>query len=351
MAKEANQKKIGPLRRAFNYAGAAFLSVYFGGPLISAHIGDITDDLSQKLDVPVETIHAMTRGRTYILHPDSDSARAFAYLNDSPDLRAALMEQSAAPARQSDYYDFMGLSYAHPLFGQTGFLNTVTLGQSGKLSACYVFFPSERLSLDDYFEGMSDIPLKDLANRPGTRADYLKLILFHELEHCNQPATMSDELREFMADQVAYDTYLKLGGNRDVVRAVLSLRTVQTLSNIIFKGGAGDGVQTQHTSTALLHPRYFGGTAIPQKEFKAVQDEAFLILQHEAVARKMGTFELLNIIQLYRVTHNVLNDPAQDMSPHTRALLQQFNDAYEFLTVKPEQKIAHLKTASGPAVH
>lgn len=347
----SKQKKIGSLRRAFNYAGAAFLSVYFSGPLISAHIGDVTDDLSQKLDLPVETINAMTRGRTYILHPDSDSARVFAYLNESPHLRAALMEQNAANARHSDYYDFMGLSYAHPLFGQTGFLNTLTLGQSGKLSACYVFFPSNRLSMNAYFEGMSDIPLNDLSNRPGTREDYLKLILFHELEHCNQPPSMPGDLREFMADQAAYDAYLKHGGKRDVVRAVLSLRTVQTLSNIIFKSGAGDGVEAPHAATALLYPRYFGGAVIPQQEFGAVQDEAFMILQREAVARKIDIFDLLNIGKLYRVTHDVLNDPAHGMSPHTRALLQQFNDAYEFLTLKPEQKIARLKTASAPAVH
>jgi|GEM_PF-5916871 hypothetical protein len=339
MAK-TQKKPLSPLRRAFNYAGAVFLSVYFGGPMISAHFGDVTNDISEKLDIPVRTINAATRGPTYILHPETDSAVAFAHLNESPDLRRTIMEHNSGNARHRNFYDFMGLSYSHPFFGQNGFLNKITLGQSGKLAPCYVFFPSDRLDLNRYFETMSDVPAKDVVNRPGTLADYLKLILLHELEHCKQPVAMPADEREFLADQVAYDSYLKHGGNIDVVRAVLSLRMAQTLSNIIFKGGAGDGVETQHSAIALLYPQYFGGTPIPQEAFKDIQNEAYRALEAAAKARGMDSFDLQAPKNLHSVTKDILQDPAQNLSPHTRAFLIQYKEAYEFLTVVPAQKIA-----------
>lgn len=344
----SGQKKIGPLRRAFNYAGAVFLSVYFGGPILSAHHGDMTDDIAQKLDVPASTIRAMTRGNVFIMHPESDAAVRFVHLNESPVLRQAIMEQNTPAARRSDYYDFFGVAYAHPLFGTGGYLNSLTAGQSGKIASCYIFFPSDRLSMDTYYETIGTIPGKDLVNRPGTWNDYLKLILFHELAHCDQPVSMSSTKREFLADQAAYDAYLAQGGNRDVVRAALSLRTLVAMSNIMFYGDALSE-EKAHSNIALLYPRYFGGPQISDVDFLQVQKEIYTALNTIGAARGMDGIDLIAQGNVFTLTKSMLHDESLPLSPQTRAFIKQFNDAYEFLTTVPEQKVA-AKSALVPMV-
>ena len=348
MTKETNQKKIGPLRRAFNYAGAVFLAVYFGGPQMAAHYGDVTDDLAQKLDVPTTAIRAMTRGPSYILHPDSDTAVIFSYLNESPQLRGEILAQNTPEAKDSEFYDFFGIAYAHPLFGPGGYLNKMTFGQSGQLSPCYVLYPSDRLSMDTYYEIIGTIPGKDLVNRPGTWNDYLKLILFHELAHCDQPVDMPRDRREFLADQAAYDAYLAQGGNRDVVRAALSLRTLVAMSNIMFYGDALSE-EKAHSNIALLYPRYFGGPIISDVDFLQVQNEIYTALNTIGAARGMDGIDLIAQGNVFTLTKSMLHDESLPLSPQTRAFIKQFNDAYEFLTTVPEQKVA-AKSALVPMV-
>lgn len=337
-----------PLRRAFNYAGAVFLAVYFGGPQMAAHYGDVTDDLAQKLDIPTTTIRAMTRGPSYILHPESDAAVVFSYLNESPQLRGEILAQNTPEAKDSKFYDFFGIAYAHPLFGPGGYLNKMTFGQSGQLSPCYVLYPSDRLSMDTYYETIGMIPGKDLINRPGTWNDYLKLILFHELAHCDQPVDMPIEQREFLADQAAYDAYLAQGGNRDVVRATLSLRTLTAMSNIMFYGDSLSD-EKAHSNIALLYPRYFGGPTISDKDFLQVQQEIYQAMNMIGAARGMDGIDLIVQGNVFILTQSMLRDESLSLSPSTRAFIKQFNEAYEFLTTAPEQKIA-LKGTVAPKV-
>lgn len=336
------KKKMGTLRRAFNYAGAVFLGLYLGGPSMFAESGDVTEALAQKLDLPVSTIKAMTRGRAYIMHPESDSARGFAYLTESPALRAMLLEHSAGKGRNNPHYDFMGISYSHPVFGQNGYLNKITFGQSGRLAPCYVFFPSDRLNMDAYFEAMSLIPLAQIKNRPGSWAEYQKLILFHELEHCNQPVDMPASDRERSADQAAYESYIKQGGSKDVVRAALSLRMIGTFENIIFNGGADQAENGHHSGIALLYAHYSGGSVMPPEQFAAAQDELYRAFEQAAHHQGIKIYDLLVPETLYSSAKIILaGQSSYALSAPALTLLQHYKESYEFLTRPPENKPEH----------
>lgn len=343
--------KIGRLRRIFNYTALPLLGIYFAGPMTIASMNDRTKDIGEKLDIPTATIEGMTRGKTLILDPSTRSSAAFAYLMESSDLRKGIMEQSNEAARKSDRYDFVGFSYSHPLFGQRGYVDQLTQGRTGKYSPCYIFFPSDRFDLDLLYDAASGgLPVKEIVNKPGTRNDYLKLVLFHELEHCNQHFRAKAEDREFQAEKASIDRFLAQGGDPEVVRATLYLRTLGTLSLIAFNGPRKKDDDNHEENKGMayniiptLYARYFGGVEISTQNFETVEEEVFNLLRKTGTVHHLDGTDLLLHKNLYFVIDAALCDPDTTMSLQTRGLLTQYRQAYEFFTV-PKQQAANTAT-------
>lgn len=337
----AEKKKMGKLRRIFNYAGAAFLTVHFGLPQIIGQTENKTEDVSDRLGVPMETMSRVSQGRFTILYPESKSSLVYVYATANHHLIHETRSQHLA-AQKGGAYSFYGFSYKNTMFGQKGMLDMLTFGQSGKLASCAVFFPSEKLT----FETLKNELAPGLESRtphfPGRKEDYLKLILFHELEHCNQSFRMKADQKETLADRHSFDAYLAEGGNKEVVRSILYMRTLAAISTLMSEGPEKENL-SPYGKIPYLYARYFGGPVIQDKDHVLVSREVHSRLKEKAQREGMETFYAHR--DILRAAKAVLNDPAP-LSPQARALLTQYKNACEFFENPGESPKTAQKTIS-----
>ncbi len=319
----AEKKKMGKLRRIFNYAGAAFLTVHFGVPQLVSQTQNETGDVSDRLGVPVETMSRVSQGRFTILYPESKSSLAYAYATINRNLIRETHGQYQA-AQKGKAYSFYGFAFKNTMFGPKGILDTLTFGQSGKLASCTVFFPSDKLS----FETLKNELATGLENPrfPGTKEDYLKLLLFHELEHCNQSFRMKADQKETMADRRSFDVYLAEGGNKEVVRGVLYMRTLSAIAALMSDGPGAENL-SPYGKIPYLYARYFGGPVIQDKDHEVISREIYQRLNEQA--RKDGTGALYRHDDILRAADRLLGRP-HSLSPQARTLLIQYKNACEF---------------------
>jgi hypothetical protein len=259
----------------------------------------------------------------------------------SPEVIRTTKEQRHSVESHAPTYDFYGFAYRDTVFGPGGYLDKATFGLGGKLSPCYVFFPSEKLSLDDIREALSGLPVNQLRPAPGTLKDYLRLILYHETGHCHQTVGTAPAASETDADRRSFDTFLKKGGDPEIVRNVLNMRALSAMNMLVFYENDKD-LTPPHGQIANLYPRYFGGTALSSTDYEVAMVETLVLLQKQARLNRLDNLDLLSHRRLYAVARDLLHNSALDVSPRARILLGRYLAAYEatVMPAKPAQNPA-----------
>ncbi|MGZ9108455.1 MAG: hypothetical protein ACXW4B_06495 [Micavibrio sp.] len=324
---DREKKKFGKCRRAFNYAGAVFLGIYFTGPQISASQSNEIDDIARRTGLTVQEINTLTKPRTYYLYPEKESSTRFAQMTFLPKVMETVAEQQKA-AETSSSYDFYGFSYRDTVFGPGGYLDRGTRGMAGKASPCYVFFPSEKLALDDIKEALSNVPAKHLQPLPGTLQDYLRLILFHETEHCHQVIGTEAGQNETDADRRSFDVFLEKGGDPEIVRTVLNLRMVSSLTMLVYFGN-DKTLSPPHSAIAGLYGRYFGGPRLGPEDHETAMTETLDLILSNAHRYGFDKLDILYYKNLHEVARHILNDPAVTIPPRAEIVLNRYVEAYE----------------------
>lgn len=322
---------------------------------LAAHMGlsfasNQKDEVLKDLDLKKSDIADITKSRVIISYPENKTTRLYATLKNSPADHLTILDFYDA-YKNHPYYPLYAITEPSPFFGSGGWGDKLTLGLSKKVVPCQITFPSNRLDMWELFNGFTDLKPYWLKNRPGTIEDYKKLILFHELEHCNQKKgdAASQELK---AEKKAFDRYLSTGGHLDVVRsniyftAMASIRQMINYDDVKDSGAYLTGVRPEgeyiYVMAPILHHQYFNGPAMTLEQCRKAYKNALIALKDYAAKHKKDVS--LTGLGLQKDIDGILKDHHSQVDPHTRHVLELYQEAYHFFTTPPKKQGKPLET-------
>jgi hypothetical protein len=182
-----------------------------------------------------------------------------------------------------------------------------------------------------------------VTNLPGTHADYLKITTLHELEHCRHTTEGAPRfVQEYKSDQRALDTYLTEGGDRDVARSWIYFRSNKALEYALFLE-TGVNSTNPYTMGPALYDQFLakknsGTDTEGLADLQGAYLDAAYAIEKGAEKYIVPTAYLRRPETLYYVTSRLLKDPASDLSPDMRRILELNKEAYEFFTRPPAPK-------------
>lgn len=315
------------LKKTFLYASSVAIGINIAGPLM---LEDQSRDIQDQTQLTTQDIRSLTDARVRLARADNKTLKLFLYSTYSPQMIDKIVMFSAKP------HDAQGTAHKHPLFGNNGPIDKLTLGLSGQIFSCTIILPSKSITLKDLQETILFLPQSSIRNFPGTASDYMKIITAHELTHCNQSIVFDDHsLMEAEADKGALDHFIKTGGNPDIVRSVLYMRTINAMGDALYT----EGEVLNYVANPGLVGRYFNEyAAITPQISKDGYSKAGKILQKYASSKSISESSLYNASILYGVVNNALYDADFKPEPEVLAVLRLYRDAYEFFTTDPANK-------------
>lgn len=261
-------------------------------------------------------------------------------------------------APDKDFIEGSGLNaqaQQNPFYGYNSFLDRITGGMTGAAQPCLVLLDPARITVQNVIRMAAPEHANQIANIPGSDADYLKIVTLHELEHCRHVTSVSDPLsQEYYSDRRALQKFLDDGGDADVVRTWIGVRSAATLMNFLRYAGAG--MDDPYTMGPLLYDEFVLRTHTQDvdlqtlKTMQTAYDEVASELLRRADRSENGaTWSLRDPKFLLRLTKKILNDPSAQISDAARKLLELTKDSYEFL-LRPQHKAMPQPTPHLPAI-
>lgn len=325
-------KNINPVRKLIRRAGAPAMALHIIGLFSIPPLVDEKDEVLKRLSLSKQDIYAMTNSRVAVTHPERRGALILQLSTLLPN--RIRLYHGYYKDRDSSYYPVHGDAYNHALFGNKGLIDTLTLYRTGGLSSCAVTVPSARLSAQSLISQKTGIETKLLKNIPGGDEDYHKIILFHELHHCNQRNVIGiyGAHHEYEADEAALSHYLRLGGQENVVRAWLHKRA---LTSFIYALSTWDNNDPDHNYdfAPTLRHRFFGDPFISQRESGYVyKDIARLLVRNPPRDNPWRVYDLNYQIEIMK---SLLENPSSPLTEKARLVMRQIVEASDFFRNPP----------------
>lgn len=331
-------KRSGSLRKVFYGAALTFVGLHWGSyALIAEHSdAELTDEIAASIGMSKNDLKNFAKSKFLIVAPAHENTRRFFKLtfHQAPDDSFVTGSSLNAQARQNAFY------------GYNSFADKITGGISGALHPCLVLLDPQRVTKETVARLVSFAYPEKIKNMPGTDADYLKIVTLHELEHCRHVTSHREPvLQEYHADRRALQKFIDDGGDRNVVKAWIAMRSMTMLRNAVLYVTEPGG-DPYAMAPALYKELVLGqnqNTPARLEDLQAVQmgyAEAAHHLLAQAAQQKKATPNLNDPAIVYRMTKQILRDPATQMSEDARAILQLNIESYQFLTRPPAHRPA-----------
>ena len=333
-----NTKKTGLLRKAFNYAGTAFLAVHFGASSLVGDVNDRTAEEAARLGLNEAELRQLAATPFNTFYPEDKAAYAVPLLQGLFKVYGEFKSEHNHAKNATTSYEFFGASVRNPLYGHKGVLDILTLGTTRTLFPCSVVVSSGKLAAERIKGVITG--LSNPQNFPGVVEDYQKLFLIHEIAHCDQSPRETREAMERNADIVSIDFYLKHGGNPEVVKTIIYGRAITAMTSFIVstpQDKDSDGPHDYIMGPALHHRFIDGsGPVFSPAAIRAGYIEAVKTLGQLAGGDMLS---LYNQKELAVLAHAALLRPDVSLSPAARHILQLHREANDFfMTPRPAPK-------------
>lgn len=334
------------LSRAFCGATLTFMGIHWGSyALVTGDSGaELTDRIAISIGSSREALQEYTKSRFLILNPAHERTKRFfeTSLNTPPEKEFLSGTSLNAQAQQN------------PIYGYGSMLDTISGGITGALQPCIVLLDPERVSRQTVINLAAPGYADQISSLPGTDEDYLKIVTLHELEHCRHAVSDPEPLsQEYRADRRALQTFLKDGGDINVVRAWIGVRSMATLRNALMN--TNNMLDDPYTmAPALFDELILGNTAeapaslLKLQELQVAYDEAAYQLIRQATFGKVKDLNLRDPKIIYEFSKQILNDPSIKMSEEARSIFELQADAYEFLA-RPTTRLPKGQYVPAPA--
>lgn len=323
------------LSRAFCGAAFTFMGIHWGSyTLVTGDSeAELTDEIAATIGMSRESLQDYTKSKFLILDPTHKKTQRFfeISLNTPPDREIMAGTNMNAQAQQN------------PIYGYGSIIDRITGGIAGAIQPCLVVINPARITVENVKRFASPTSPEQLVNMPGSDADYLKLVTLHELEHCTHATSGSDRmLQEYSADRRALQRFLDDGGDANVVRAWIGVRSMASLRYALMD--LGDPGEDSYAMAPALYDEFFNHNAAQApaslERLQALQSgysEASYEIIRQATQQQGPSYNLRDPNALYHISRQILNDSARKMSDEARSILQLNTDTYEFLARPPKR--------------
>lgn len=323
------------LSRAFCGAAMTFMGLHWGSyALVTGDSeAELSDEIGAMIGMPRQALQDYAKSPFLILDPTHKKTQRFfeRSLNASPDREIMSGTSMNAQAQQN------------PVYGYGSVIDRLSGGISGALQPCLVILNPDRITIKNVKNLAAPSSPGQITNVPGTDADYLKIVTLHELEHCAHAVSDPERLsQEYRADRRALQKFLADGGDADVVRAWIGVRSLATLRNALLE--IGDTLDDPYTmAPALYDELVLGNTAQAPASLEKLQrlqiaySEAAYEIIHQAARKDAPVYHLRDPNAVYHISRKILRDSTRHISDEARSILQLNSDAYEFLT-RPQRR-------------
>lgn len=327
-------KKQNFLRAVFYGAALGFIGVQYGGNALIAHSdAEKTDEIAATLQTTKDALQKYAKSSFRILDPAHPTTRLF--------FKFSLLGDSTQDSLPKSGFNAEAIQ--RPWTGYGSIFDRMTGGISGKLVPCIVVLSPQTITPKNMRDMISYTGPAFVKNLPGTHADYLKITALHELEHCRHTTEGAPRfVQEYKSDQRALDTYLKEGGSQDVARSWIYFRSNKALEYALFLETDVNSSNPYTMGPALydqfLAKKNSGTDAEGLADLQGAYLDAAYAVEKGAEKYIVPVSHLRRPETLYYVTTRLLKDPASNLTPDMRRILELNKEAYEFFTRPPAPK-------------
>lgn len=341
MPSRKTPKPPGTLRRAFTAVAAAVLATQFGASMLIGMATDRTAEEAARLGLDEARLGKVAKTAFNIHYPEDRAAYLVPMLQGFFRVGAVLRDENAFARKRNEHYEFYGMAIKHPSFGYDGFLDKMTLHGTSKLAQCSIIVSSDAMRIDKVKRLFTGIDPRLIAHFPGTIKDYQTIFLLHELHHCRQTPSTDTAMLETGADIASIADYLAHGGSKDVARAVIYGRTLNSVMAYLSDFGAEDGSRAYAMGPILNH-HFFGGPSMTQDESRRAHETVAETLMRLAGPQNQSA--LYDPGMAYALAGKALAE-APGLGPQERLLLTLHREAFEFF-MRPQPRPAPADAAA-----
>ena len=225
--------KFFTLRKKFIIASGSLVCGYLAAYIGLSHLADDSETHLSRTGMDNSDIKELTTASVNFHSSDTIATYLYSLTNLSSDHITESYRNIKKVNSNGQVTSLQPSASRHPGFTKGSFIDKLTLGLSSKIFPCAIHMPSENIDMDDIKKLITVHNAERVINFPGNMEDYLKIITYHELGHCDQPRSFSEDtlVNEYDVDRKAIQKFLNDGGNPDVAKAAIYGRVIQGVLN------------------------------------------------------------------------------------------------------------------------